>query len=184
MKVVISPLVFKAVIDAWRSRKSLKIRYGDPKGNVGEREIEPHVVAFHRGLWYIKGYKLPAREIRTLAVHRITIAEPGENSFEFDQQLLDETQKNGLFTYPKIEGVTLRCDASIAFYLKEHQVVKRFKMKPAPNGDLFITLGPACEHEVIRWVLGEAGRIEVIHPPELRHIIAAAGHRIAEVNGD
>jgi len=78
----------------------------------------------------------------------------------------------------------VRCDAPIAFYLKEHQVVKRFKMKLAPNGDLIITLGHTFEHEVTRWVLGEAGRIEVLHPPELRRKIAAAGCRIAEVNGD
>lgn len=84
--------------------------------------------------------------------------------------------------YPRISGIRLRCDASIAFYLREHQQVKQFKVEPQTDGSLIITLRPAFEHEVIRWILGEAGKIEVMNPPELRAKVAAAGKLIWERN--
>ena len=84
--------------------------------------------------------------------------------------------------YPRISGIRLRCDASIAFYLREHQHVKQFKVEPQTDGSLIITLKPAFEHEVIRWILGEGGKIEVLNPPELRSKVAAAGKLIWERN--
>ena len=95
---------------------------------------------------------------------------------------MEETRQNGLFEYPKIDGVQLRCDAEIAFYLYEHQRVKKFKIEPQKDGSLIVILRPAFEHEVVRWVLGEAGHIEVLYPPELRQKVAAAGRKICERN--
>ena len=60
--------------------------------------------------------------------------------------------------------------------------MKKFKIERQDDGSLIITLKPAFEHEVIRWVLGEAGRIEVLYPPELRQKVAAAGRKIMEKN--
>ena len=60
--------------------------------------------------------------------------------------------------------------------------MKQFKVEPQTDGSLIITLKPAFEHEVIRWILGEAGKIEVLNPPELRAKVAAAGKLIWERN--
>ena len=60
--------------------------------------------------------------------------------------------------------------------------MKKFKIERQDDGSLIITLKPAFEHEVIRWVLGEAGRIEVLYPLELRQKVAAAGRKICERN--
>ena len=89
---------------------------------------------------------------------------------------------SSLCIYPKIDGVRLRCDASIAFYLYEHQKSKKFKIERQDDGSLIITLKPAFQHDVVRWVLGEGGKIEVLEPPELRAKVAAAGKRVWERN--
>ena len=60
--------------------------------------------------------------------------------------------------------------------------MKQFKVEPQTDGSIVITLKPAFEHEVIRWILGEAGKIEVLNPPELRSKVAAAGKLIWERN--
>ena len=73
-------------------------------------------------------------------------------------------------------------DASIAFYLYEHQKMKKFKIERQGDGSLIVTLKPAFQHDVIRWVLGESGKIEVLDPPELREKVAAAGKKIWERN--
>lgn len=57
-------------------------------------------------------------------------------------------------------------------------------MEQQPDGSVIIELQPAIEHEVIRWVLGEAGRIEVLAPLVLREKIAAAGAEIARTIRD
>ena len=98
------------------------------------------------------------------------------------KKLLESTRRNGLFEYPKIDGVRLHCDASIAFYLYEHQKSKKFKIERQDDGSLIITLKPAFQHDVIRWVLGESGKIEVLAPLELREKVAAAGKKIWERN--
>lgn len=90
-----------------------------------------------------------------------------------------QPRKNGLFNYERISGIRLRCASSIAFYLREHHSVKKFKMEQQPDGSVIIELQPAIEHEIIRQVLEEAGQIEVLAPLMLREKIIIAGAEIA-----
>ncbi|MDD3155853.1 MAG: WYL domain-containing protein [Victivallaceae bacterium] len=182
IKAAVDPVIFKKVFDGWRLHQVLALTYKKPNGEIAERKFEPHIIAFHHGIWYVKGYEYGTKNVKSYAVQRIETAAFGVDCFETDKKLLEETRRNGLFEYPKVDGVRLRCDASIAFYLYEHQKTKKFKIERQDDGSLEITLKPAFEHEVIRWVLGESGHIEVLYPPELRKKVAAAGKKIMERN--
>ena len=37
-------------------QKRLNIRYHDRNGDITERTIEPHVIVFKQGLWYVYAY--------------------------------------------------------------------------------------------------------------------------------
>ena len=130
----------------------------------------------------MKGYEHGKKDVKVYAIQRITEAEFAGDTFVSDKKLIEETRKNGLFVFPKISGIRLLCDAPIAFYLREHQPVKQFKIEPQNDGSLIISLKPAVEHEVIRWGLGEAGKIEILEPDSLREKVAAAGKLIWERN--
>lgn len=182
IKAKVDPVIFKKVFDGWRLHQVVAITYRKPNGEESERKIEPHIIAFHHGIWYAKGYEYRTKNIKSYAIQRILSARFGIDTFETDKKLLAETKRNGLFEYPRIEGVRLLCDPSIAFYLYEHQKIKKFKLERRKDGFLVITLRPAFEHDVIRWILGEGGKISVLDPPGLREKIAAAGKRIAEKN--
>ena len=182
IKAAVDPLVFKKVFDGWRRHQLLAITYTKPNGEPAPHKMEPHIIAFHQGIWYVKGYELPGREVRIYAIQRIVEAAYGGGTFDTDRKLLDRTRRSGLFEYPKIDGIRLHCDSSIAFYLYEHQRAKKFKIERQDDGSLIVTLKPAFEHDVIRWVLGESGKIAVLDPPELRAKVAAAGKRIWERN--
>ena len=88
-------------------------------------------------------------------------------TFEIDRKQVEKASRTGLFEYQKVKAVRLRCDAAIAFYLYEHQKIKKFKIEPQEDGSLIVTLKPSVEHELIRWVLGESGHIEVLYPENL-----------------
>ncbi len=182
IKAAVDPAIFKKVFEGWRCHQVLTLTYQKPNEEEQERKFEPHIIAFHRGIWYTKGYEYGTREKKCYAIQRIHSVKFAGDDFVPNRELVEETRQNGLFEYPKIDGVQLRCDAEIAFYLYEHQRVKKFKIEPQADGSLIVTLRPAFEHEVVRWVLGEAGHIEVLYPPELRQKVAAAGRKICERN--
>ena len=182
IKSAIDPDVFKKVFDAWRMHQVIKLSYHKPNEPESARLFDPHILAFRNGIWYAKGYEHDTKDVKVYAIQRITDVAFAGDTFVSDKKLIEETHRNGLFVYPRISVIRLRCDASIAFYLREHQHVKQFKVELQTDGSLIISLKPAFEHEVIRWILGESGKIEVLNPPELRSKIAAAGKLIWERN--
>ncbi len=182
IKASISPEIFKEVFDAWRKKQVVRLTYRNPKGEVAEHTFEPHIIAFHRGIWYVKGYKYGTKEIRLYAIQRITGLHGGIDCFETDKKLLEETRKKGLFNYEKVAGIKLHCDASIAFYIYEQQKKFKSKIERQDDDSLIVTLNPTIEHEVIRWVLAEAGRIQVLEPKSLRKKIREAGKNIYTKN--
>ena len=182
IKSAVNPEVFRKVFDAWRRHQVIKLTYHKPNEPESARCFEPHILAFRNGIWYAKGYEHGTKDIKVYAVQRIACVSFAGDTFVSDKKLIEETRKNGLFEYPRISGIRLRCDASIAFYLREHQQVKQFKVEPQTDGSLIITLKPAFEHEVIRWILGESGKIEVLEPVSLREKVAEAGRLIWERN--
>ncbi len=182
IKASIDPDVFKKIFDAWRLKQVVRLTYKNPRGEIAEHDFEPHIIAFHRGVWYAKGYKYGTKEIRLYAIQRIIDLHSGIDCFETDKKLLDETQKKGLFNYGKISGIKLHCDSSIAFYIYEQQKKFNSKIERQADDSLIVSLNPAVEHEVIRWILAEAGRIQVLEPASLREKIRDAGKCIFEKN--
>lgn len=182
IKTSIDPVVFKALFDAWRQKQMVRLSYQNPKGEISEHEFEPHIIAFNRGVWYAKGYRFGSKEVRLYAVQRIVALQKGGQHFSTDRKLLSDTRAQGLFNYEKIAGVKLHCEASIAFYIHEQQKVFKSKIERQQDDSLIITLNPVVEHEVIRWILAEAGRIRVLEPQWFRQKVAAAGKAIMEKN--
>ncbi len=182
VKAHINAAVFKTLFDAWRLKRAVALKYRDPQGKEAEYGFEPHIIAFHKGLWYVKGYACNTKELRIYACHRIISATRKPEGFETDRKLLDDTRRNGLFNYPKVAGIRLHCDASIAFYIHEQQKLFKSKIAPQEDGSLVVSLNPTVEHEVVRWILAEAGRIQVLEPQGLRKKIAEAGREIARRN--
>ena len=178
VKSHIDPGVFKSLFDAWRQRLRVRLSYVDPQGKASEHVFEPHLIVFFKGNWYAKGYLAKTKTVRVFACQRITGVEPICEMFQRDRKLLDDTRKNGVFDYPKLAGIKLRCDASIAFYIHEQQKKFQSKIERQPDGSLVLSLHPTVEHEVLKWILSEGGRIQVLEPLSLREKVAEAGRNI------
>ena len=183
IKTTTSPEVFGTVFQAWRERRTLSLTY--QKGSTGEitqRKFEPHIVAYHKGNWYTKGVDLCDGKVITLAIFRIKKAELLRGTFEIRRDILQETKRNGLFNYPKIENIKVKCSSDIAYYLYEQRKAKKLIIEPQSDGSLIVTLPPSPEQEAIRWILGEGGNVEVLEPLDLRQKIHKLAIKIADVN--
>ena len=56
VKASIDAEVFQTLFDAWRRKRMVTLKYRDRKGKETESNFEPHLIVFHKGLWYAKGY--------------------------------------------------------------------------------------------------------------------------------
>ena len=183
-KTTIPPEVFGMVFQAWRERRTLRLSYQKGStGEVTERNFEPHIVAYHRGNWYTKGVDTADGKVIVLAIFRIQHAELTRNTFAIRKDILKQTRKDGLFDYPKIENIRVRCSSNIAYYLYEQRKAKKLALTPQEDGSLIVVLPPSSEHEAIRWILGEGGNVEVLDPLALREKICALAQKTAALNG-
>lgn len=182
-KTSIAPEIFEAIFQAWRNRLVIHLTY--KKGSTGELkeyDFEPHILAAFKGNWYVKGYPRNERKAICLAIFRVQNVSKGSGTFLADKKLLAETRKNGLFSYPKIEDITVRCSSAIAYYLYEQERAKKLKITPEKDGALVVVLPPSPEHEALRWILGEGGNVEVLQPIELREKVRDMARKCAEIN--
>ena len=182
-KTTIPPEIFGTVFQAWRERRMLRLVYQKGStGEVSERDFEPHIVAYHKGNWYVKGVNLADDKVIVLAIFRIQKAEITRYTFEIRKDILRQTEKDGLFDYPKIENIRVRCSKDIAYYLYEQQKAKKLVITPQEDGSLIVVLPPSPETEAIRWILGEGGNVEVLEPQWLREKICTLAKKTAKVN--
>ncbi len=182
-KTTIAPEIFGTVFQAWRERRVLHLTYrkGDT-GEVTERDFEPHIVAYHRGNWYAKGVNRGDMKVIILAIFRIQRVELTPLEFDIRKDILAQTRNEGLFDYPKIENIKVRCARQIAYYLYEHCKAKNLVITPQADGSLIVVLPPSPEAEAVRWILGEGGNVEVLEPQWLREKIHASALKAAQVN--
>jgi len=191
-KVIIEPEIFKTVFDAWSKHCAIDVTYINAKGESSQRRIEPHVIAYNEYIWYIKGEWSPLGETkrqadinkdtpgyiddkyRVFAIHRITQAEFATNSngmqlsYDRDQVLITSVEENGLFNYPRIHDVKLRCNQNARGHILEQADAKGHVIEKLPNGELHITIPSVIEYDLINWVLTERGNVEVLEPQALR----------------
>ena len=182
-KTSITPEIFGTVFQAWRERRVLQLTYrkGDT-GEVTQREFEPHIVAYRKGNWYVKGVNIADDKVIVLAIFRIQKAEITRFEFKIRKDILKQTEKEGLFNYPKIENSRVKCAPGLAYYLYEQQKAKKLVITPQEDGSLIVVLPPSVEAEALRWILGEGGNVEVLEPQWLREKIHASALKAAEVN--
>ena len=182
-KTAVAPAIFGTVFQAWRERRVLHLVYcKGGSGEVTERDFEPHIVACHKGNWYVKGVDRPDHKVIVLAVFRIQKAELTRFEFSIRKDILAQTRREGLFDYPKIENITVKCAPEIAYYLHEQSGAKKLVITPQEDGSLIVVLPPSPEQEALRWILGEGGNVEVLSPRWLREKVCALAGKTAEIN--
>ena len=74
MTVNIDSKIFGTIFDAWKNNEALDIEYSNALGHKSSRRIDPHIIAFQDGAWFIKAYCHNKKKIWIFSVHRINSA--------------------------------------------------------------------------------------------------------------
>ena len=181
-KSTIAPDVFCKIFGAWQDCQTISFAHTQPDGITSQHKFEPHIISFFKGSWYIKGYEVESRQVNCYAIQRLSEIKYIDR-FDFkDKNLIERTKRHGLFETPRVDGIKLRCEPSMAITLQEQQKVRKYKMEYQKDGFVVLTMKPEDENAVLRWILSEGGKIEVIYPPELRKKVAEAGKKLLEKN--
>lgn len=171
LKVPIQAAVFKVVFDGWQLRQAIRVGYRSVAGTVTDRTIEPHALVFQDSAWFIKAHCLLRDELRTFAVHRIQRAELLDKHFEPDPELLRQVRDGMLFDYTRASNIRIRCQATLLPYVSEKSLHSGQKIERHPDGTFTLAIPSAIEHDVVAWVLAQAGAATLLAPRSLRTLL-------------
>ncbi len=173
----VDPAIFQTVFDAWRQKMLLRIVCRNKEADSGI-EIEPHILAFYRGAWYIKGYLAHTKTRCLYAVSRIVQATRIAYVFEMDRKLLEETHEKGLLGGEKIPQVKLQCDNSIADDICDRQMLRGAKIETQTDSSLLVLMNNVAKEELIPWILAQGGKVQLLEPEFLREEVLIAAQSL------
>lgn len=175
--IPIDPEIFVKVFQGWINRRVLEIKYTRAvDGGTSELKIEPHVLAFYEGCWYLRVKEKQASNPLfkekgnvTLALHRIKNAVLTNDSFVNDESLLSAVSAGKIFDFPWIENIRLAVSGKgYRFAMERFNPVV---VKQVSDDSAIIKIDKLEEYRIVNFVFSWPGEIRVIGPESLRRKI-------------
>ncbi|HKB89010.1 MAG TPA: WYL domain-containing protein [Opitutaceae bacterium] len=143
---------------------------GDTKAR--RRKARPYHLANRENLWYLIGFDLEKRALRTFALPRITNVVPTKEKFvraaDFSPQKFFANAL-GVLGGDGDYRVVIRFSASAADLVREREWHESQEIRDLPSGELELRLRLGALAEVERWILGWGASAQVVEPSELRN---------------
>jgi predicted DNA-binding transcriptional regulator YafY len=184
---VVEPRHFGVVAGALLNGTPLAIRYhGRDKDQISERTIHPYRLLHYRDNWYLIAWCEKADALRNFAVERITRAA----TLTTPLRQIDPDQLNnhvdrafGIFTGQPAHTARLRFNATRARWIADE--IWHPDQKGEWQGDHYLlTLPYADPTELLLEIMRFGADVEVLSPPELRHLIAQRHRQAAGLYTD
>ena len=119
-------------------------------------------------------------EVRTFALHRIVDAQNSGLSFEPDDKIINSVLNDHFLEYKEISGIELLCDFDIKSFVTGNPLHRNQQIKPVDEKSFRLLIPAIPEHEILQWVLYQAGKAEVIKPAGLRGKVHKKAQKIAD----
>lgn len=172
-------IVLGTVRSALRDGRKLRLRYRAGAAEAAtERVVCPYATAFANGSWYAIANCERSEGLRFFRLDRIESADPLDEHFERPAAFsLEAVLPHGrAFSAQHAGAMTVWYSPRIARWIAERE-----GCMPADDGSLTLEHPLADEEWAIRHVLQYGPDAEVLHPPELRALLA---RRLAEMAAD
>lgn len=160
------------------SSKQLLIKYHDRNGEITERIIEPHVIVFKQGLWYVFAYCNLRKEFRlfkTGRIHSATILKT-----KFVKQNVDklDVPLDYWNTVKEVTPVTLKIDKSVVSDVEEWLGIDTIE---SINGEFFANAKLPIDNGLVSKILGFGNGITVVSPENLKQSVIKKAQEIISI---
>lgn len=156
--------------------RELFIRYHDRNGTVSERTIEPHVIVFKQGIWYVYAYCHLRKDFRFFKTGRIEVATILNNKFErrdlSEQNLPMDFWHNSV----KAERVVMEIDKGVVSDVEEWLGIENVKNT---GGKFYAEVSLPFDDGLISKIMSYSSGIKVIAPETLKNKIKATALAVA-----
>ena len=171
--------VFMPLFHAWQRHEICRISYTDSRGNDTERNFEPHALIFYDGVWYAKGFCHKRKEMRTLALPRMTSVVLSGVRFTPDPKIIATANEESLFDHDMVSDVIVHCDDQLAKIIETRPLHIEQKIVPLEDGGCEIHVEKMTKFRLITWVMHQCGRATIIRPIESRKEIYSFSQRLS-----
>lgn len=159
------------------SNNNLLIRYHDRNGEISERVIEPHVIVFKQGLWYIFAYCHLRKDFRFFKTGRIEHATILNEKFErkdIDTQNLPLSFWEGdTLAQDVIFEINKKCLSDIEEWLGIENITCK-------NGKHIAEVKLPFDNGLISKIMSYGNGIKVISPTSLRDSVIKSANAIID----
>jgi len=175
--------VFNALSGAVLRQEEVSFRYRKPAdANKSARNVQPYHLAHRENLWYLVGFDLERRALRTFAVPRIDSVVVTGKAFAKPEDFSPErffSNAMGVLGGDGDHRVVIRFSAAVADRVREREWHESQEMREDTGGTLELRLRLGALAEVEQWVLGWGAAAEVLEPPALREKVRETALKLA-----
>jgi proteasome accessory factor B len=177
----LSPEYLNTIRDAVAYRKTLAIEYYSFNSNkTTQREFDPYFLEIQEGRYHLIGFCHLRCGIRDLRVARITNVEMMDKAFTRPENFYEDFTKN---RFDKLVGekrinMRLKFKGEAARYVKEYEAGRADKIDDCDDGQIVFERVTTLTPEVVKWILGFGGNVEVVEPLELKEKVVEEARRI------
>lgn len=158
--------------------KQLFIRYHDRTGSTSERVIDPHVLVFKQGLWYVYAYCNLRNTFRFFKTGRIEVAT--ELKSKFTRREIDQKELPFDFWHSAVETTLVEMEIDPAFVsdVEEWLGVENVEKE----GDKFISrVKLPYDDGLVSKIMGYGKGIKVTSPEDLKEKIKNVAKSLMEI---
>ncbi len=159
---------------AIQQQQVVHLRYHSfSRDEVTERDVEPQLLFYSDGIWYVEGYCRLRRGQRAFRLSRIEHLDLRPEAF---------TRRGAPRPASSVIHVRVRFAAEVLRWVRErqHYAFEREESLPQRAGAV-MTYAVSELVEIRAWLLGWGASAEVLSPPELRESIRQEAQRLADM---
>ncbi|MBQ8197582.1 MAG: YafY family transcriptional regulator [Clostridia bacterium] len=156
----------------------LTIKYHDRTGSVSERNIEPHVIVFKQGLWYVYAYCRLRNEFRFFKTGRIEQANFTGEKFSRREINNDELPLNFWHANIIAEDVIMEIDKSVLSDVEEWLGIENVK---EINGKHVAEVSLPYDEGLVSKIMSYGKGVKVISPQKLKDKIKENVSELIEI---
>ena len=159
-----------------KDREILEIEYHSRAGEKTQRKIEPHVLVFKQGVWYVYAFCHKQRAFRLFRLGRVYSAVKAEEKFQKRPFAREDIPLN--FWTDETESVDARFLINEEAFIDAQDWLGVENLKKI-NGKWYADVTLPTGEALVKKILGLGAGVTVLSPASLKEQVAEAARKIA-----